>query len=72
MTYNEKIIDISTGKETIRPFTAEEIAAVEAEQAIAKAETDARIKEQAVKDAARQLVLDKLGLTADEITALLA
>jgi hypothetical protein len=69
--YFEKIIDATTGEETIRPYTAEEIAAVEAlqaEMAAAKAEHDA---EQAAKDAARQVVLDKLGLSADEISALL-
>lgn len=69
--YFERIIDITTGEETIRPYTAEEIAAVEAEQveiAAAKAQRDA---EQASKDAARQAVLNKLGLTADEVTALL-
>lgn len=69
--YFERIIDITTGEETIRPYTAEEIAAVEAEQveiAAAKAEHDA---EQAERDAARQAVLDKLGLSPDEVKALL-
>lgn len=69
--YVERIIDATTGKETIRPYTAGEIAAVEAlqaEMAVAKAERDA---EQAERDAARQAVLDKLGLTAEEIAALL-
>jgi hypothetical protein len=72
MTYVEKIVNVITGEETIRPFTADEIAAVEAEQAKAKAEDDARAQEQATKNAARQAVLDKLGLSADEIAALLA
>jgi hypothetical protein len=71
MTYVEKIVNVITGEETIRPFTADEIAAVEAEQAKAKAEDDARAQEQATKNAARQAVLDKLGLSADEIAALL-
>ena len=71
MTYVEKIVDVTTGEETIRPFTAEEIAAVEAERAKAKTEGDALAQEQATKDAARQAVLDKLGLTADEVAALL-
>ena len=71
MTYNEKIIDTTTGQETIRPYTKEEIAAVEAEQARAKVESDALAQEQATKDAARQAVLDKLGLSADEVAALL-
>ena len=67
----EKIIDVTTGEETNRPYTDEEIAAVEAEQAIADAERIKRDAEQASKDAARQAVLDKLGLSADEVAALL-
>lgn len=69
--YTEKIVDVSTGEETIRPYTAEEIAAVEAIKAQRDAEQAERDAEQASKDAARQAVLDKLGLTAEEIAALL-
>jgi len=69
--YNEKIVDLITGEETIRPFTAAETAAVEAERAKFEAEAKAIAKEQATKDAARQAVLDKLGLSADEVAALL-
>jgi hypothetical protein len=67
----EKIIDITTGEETIRPYTDEEIATVEASKvklAAEKAKIDA---EQAVKAATRQAVLDKLGLSTDEVQALL-
>jgi hypothetical protein len=71
MTYTEKIINIETGEETIRPYTTEEITAVEAEQALAAAQHAKRDAEQASKNAARQAVLDKLGLSADEIAALL-
>ena len=70
--YFERIIDITTGEETIRPYSTEEIAAVEAEQvmiAAAKAERDA---EATAKEAARQAVLTKLGLTAEEVAALLS
>lgn len=69
MNYFERIIDLNTGKETIRPYTAEEIAEVEAE-------TD-RVKKlnelAATKEAARTSALAKLaalGLTEDEIAAL--
>jgi Tfp pilus assembly protein PilX len=71
MTYTEKIIDINTGEETIRPLTDEETAAIDATLAQLAAEQALRDAEQASKDAARQAVLDKLGLTADEVTALL-
>lgn len=68
----EKIIDVTTGEETIRPYTAEEIAIVEIAKAKTEAELFERQKDQETKEAARQAVLDKLGLTADEVAALLA
>lgn len=69
MILTEKIYDVSTGETTFveREETAEEIANREKlEAAIAKHET-----EMAAKAVARQAVLDKLGLTADEMAALL-
>lgn len=57
-------INCETGVETLLDCTEEEIAAVKA----------AHLQEQAYlteKSAARQVVLDKLGLAADEIVALL-
>jgi hypothetical protein len=71
MTYKEKIVDITTGKEIIRNLTDDEIAIVNEEQAKIAAEQAARDAEQASKDAAKQAVLDKLGLSADEVAALL-
>jgi hypothetical protein len=67
----EKIIDITTGEETIRPYTAEEIAAVEASKAKLAAKQAKIDAEQIAKAAARQAILDRLGLTADEATLLL-
>ena len=67
----EKIVDIVTGDEIIRPYTDDEIAFVQAEKAKIEARQVTKDAEQAVKDAARQAVLDKLGLSADEIAALL-
>ena len=63
----EKILDLQTGKETMRPYTAAEIAEVEA--AIAAGELQRTTAEKAVEN--RQAVLDKLGLTADELAALI-
>ena len=51
----------------VRDATDEEAAALDAQQAEAKAEADA----QAAKATARQTVLNKLGLTQDEAQALL-
>ncbi len=62
---NEKIIDITTGEEIIREFTAEEIADIETKKTRALTEAQA-------KEANRQTVLDKLGLTAEEIAVLLS
>ena len=69
--YFERIIDSTTGEETIRPYTPEEIAQAEAQQAKLEAELTKFNAEQTKRDAARQAVLDKLGLSADEVVALL-
>ena len=54
--------------ETVREYTADEYAQDELDQAQASAQADAL----ADKAAAKQAVLDRLGLTADEVTALLS
>ncbi len=66
------IVDCSTGEQTVVPLTAEEIAELEA--AAAKAEQDrlAAEAEAATKAAARQALLDKLGITQEEAALLLS
>jgi hypothetical protein len=54
-----------------RDMTEAEQTAHEAWAVIAQAEAEARIEAEAAKAAARQAVLDKLGLTQDEAQALL-
>ena len=54
-----------------RNMTADEETAHLAWQQVAQAEAQARADETAAKAEARQAVLDKLGLTADEAAALL-
>ena len=61
MTYKIQIDD------KVRNATADETAQIDAQQAAAQALADAL----AAKETARQAVLDKLGLTADEAAALL-
>ena len=61
MTYKIQIDDL------VRDATADEAAVIDAQHAEAKTRKDA----QTAKDAARQAVLDKLGLTQDEAAALL-
>jgi hypothetical protein len=61
MTYKIQIDDV------VRDATAEEAFAIDAQ----RAEAEALIEAQAERASARQAVLDKLGLTADEAAALL-
>jgi len=60
-------INVETGEITQREMTAEELAQYEADQA----EAAAKKAEAEAKETARQAVLEKLGLTADEAAALL-
>lgn len=64
--YKEKIVNAITGEETWRDYTAEEVAKVEKDQQ----ELAILISQQEQKLAARQAVLAKLGLTAEDISAL--
>ena len=61
------IHNVLTGEIIVRNMDADELAQLELD----KVEAKAQAKAQTAKQAARQAVLDKLGLTADEITALL-
>ena len=65
-------IDCSTGIEQIIELTDEEVAELEAQAAQAEADRTAREAEEAAKLAAKEAVLAKLGLTAQEAAALLA
>ena len=69
--YYEKIVNLETGEETLRDFTADEIAKIEAAQAKLLAEQ----LETETKETARQALLEKLGITlgitADEAKLLL-
>ena len=56
---------------TDRDMTDEEIAEYQIWQKLRKEETKAETDAQTARAAARQAVLDKLGLTADEAAALL-
>jgi len=67
MTYIEKIIDVTTGEETIRNYSAKEIAEVEANIAKATIATE-EIAQKATDKAA---LLAKLGITEEEASLLL-
>lgn len=62
-----KIVNVETGEEIEREMTADELAAWEAN----KSEVEAAKAEAEAKEAARQALLDKLGITADEAKLLL-
>jgi hypothetical protein len=62
------INNVSTGKIVEREMNAEELAQWQADQAEAEAIATAK----AEAEAARQALLDKLGITADEAKLLLA
>ena len=62
-----KIVDCQTGEEIVRDATAEEIAQMELDAA----NESARKAEAEAKAAARQAILDRLGLTADEAKLIL-
>jgi hypothetical protein len=67
-----KIIhDIKTGEITELKMTKDEIAILQATEKQAQANRVAAEAEAAAKEAARQALLDKLGITADEAKLLL-
>ena len=63
-----KEVNAETGEEIIRDATAQEIALYEAEQAF---ETS-KLAEAQAKESARQALLTKLGITAEEAKLLLS
>lgn len=70
MKITETIFNVITQKTTIleREMTAEEVA----ERDAAAAEQAQQEAEKATKETARQVVLSKLGLSAEEVEALLS
>lgn len=65
--YSEKIIDSLTGEETIRPYTADEVAEVNA--AIKQTQLEAEQTKKAA--AAKAVLLERLGITEEEAKLLL-
>jgi hypothetical protein len=62
-----KIVDTTTGEEIVRDATAEEIAQIE----IDAANEITRKAAEAEKVATRQAILDRIGLTSDELKTIL-
>jgi len=68
MTYIEKIVNVETGEETTRQYTAAEIAQVEAR----RDELQIEIELEATKATEKAALLERLGLTQDEAKLLLS
>lgn len=66
------IIDIATGETTVVPFTEQETAAHLAKQQKIADEEAALIADEKAKAEAKQLLLEKLGITQDEAKLLLS
>ena len=62
-----KIVDIETGEEIVRDATAEEIAQMKLDVDNAKA----RKAEAEARETAKAAILDRIGLTADELQTIL-
>ena len=70
--FTKTIIDIATGETTVIPFTEEETAAHLAEQQKIADKEAALIADEKAKTEAKQLLLEKLGITQDEAELLLS
>jgi hypothetical protein len=62
-----KIVNVETGEEIVRDATAQEIAQMEIDAANAAT----RKGEREAKETARAAILDRIGLTADELKTIL-
>ena len=62
-----KIVNVETGEEIIRDANAEELAQMK----IDAENREARIAEIKAKEIERQAILDRIGLTADELKTIL-
>lgn len=62
-----KIVDLETGKEIVRNANADELAQIEIDEANYKARAAAA----KAKETAKAAILDRIGLTADELKTIL-
>jgi hypothetical protein len=65
------IFDATTGETITRDYNAAELAQLELDQAQATKDDAAKVASDTAKQVARQTVLNKLNLSADEASALL-
>ena len=73
MTAPQKtIIDCATGETFTRDYNETELAELEADQASAKKEATAKTKAEKTAADTRQTILDRLGITNDELLTILS
>ena len=71
MTYTRIIHDVATGEITEVELTANEIKELQKKQALADKETKAEEATLAEKNAKKAVLLERIGLTADELKTIL-
>jgi len=71
MTLQHTIYDLNTGETTVRDYTKDEIKAYENERKKNKEVNDALQAEAEAKATAKTAILDRIGLTADELQTIL-
>ena len=71
-TLQKTIIDCLTGETITREMNSEELAQLAKDIAGAKLEAEAKLKAEEARDRKRQEVLDRLGITAEELKTILS
>jgi hypothetical protein len=73
MTTPQKLIyDCTTGETITRDYNSEELDQLAKDTTAAKLEKEAKLKAEEARDRKRQEVLDRLGITAEELKTILS
>ena len=72
MTLQKTIHNVITGEIITRDYNETELAEAEADQAQAKKEATAKAKSEKIKADTRQTILDRLGITNEELLTILS
>ena len=70
-TLTKVVVDCSTGSTEVIPLSEQEIADLEIARVAAEGQRKAEAREAAAKEAKREEILERLGLTAEEAAILL-
>ena len=72
MTLQKTIHNVITGEIITRDYNETELAELESDQAQAKKEATAKAKAEKIKADTRQTILDRLGITNEELLTILS